>query len=126
MLPRVLMVRRMPPLCSRLVFFPLAVLAVLASGCGFLTRPRPPPFTAGSVLQASPGKQLAGATITRAGQTVATTGEDGRAEVVVRGAREGDTFEASVGCPDGHQSPAKPVVVRVARVAGGRSPEFQV
>ena len=47
---------------------------------------------------------------------VATTGADGRGKLRLSG-RDGDSFDIAVGCPDGYQSPAKPVRVILRRLA---------
>ncbi len=107
----------------------LSLMGIVASisGCGaFEPPPPPPPFKAIIFVEADPGQMLAGATVARGGSTVATTGPDGRAEVVVNNAQEGATFEATVACPPGHTAPSKPISVKVARTGGERWPEFNV
>ena len=115
----------------RIVCLPMgmlvATLVASISGCGaFEPPPPPPPFKAIIFVEADPGHKLAGATVARGGTTVATTGNDGRAEVVVNNAQEGTSFDATVACPAGHTSPTKPISVKVTRTGGERWPEFNV
>ena len=115
----------------RLSCLPMGMLAVVLltsmTGCGaFEPPPPPPPFKAIIFVEGDPGHKLAGATVARGGTTVATTGLDGRAEVVVNNAQEGTSFDASVACPAGHTNPSKPISVKVTRTGGERWPEFNV
>ncbi len=99
----------------------------VTSGCGTMSLdpPAPPPFSVTFAVEGDPGHPLAGAVVSRNDKNVATTGPDGRAELTLSGA-DGETVEASVKCPEGHTSPAKPVSVRLARTGDGKAPVFSV
>jgi hypothetical protein len=104
--------------------------AVLAgTGCKSLASfdpPPLPPFRVAVVVEGDPGNPIAGAAIQQSSKVLATTGADGRAELSFRGA-DGDLVDASVKCPDGFQSPQKPLSVRISRLAeGSKAPEFKV
>jgi hypothetical protein len=106
---------------SYLVAFSLGLVA-----CGtFKEPPPPPPFQVAFVVEGDPGKKVNGAEIQRGGKTLATTGADGRATLVLRGA-EGELAEATVVCPAGFLSPPKPLPFHLTRLSGNRVPEFGV
>ena len=96
-------------------------------GCGTMSLdpPPPPPFIVAFAVEADPGQPLLGATVSRNDKTVATTGADGRAELTLHGA-DGETVDASIKCPVGHTSPARPISVRLARTGDGKLPVFKV
>jgi hypothetical protein len=100
---------------------------VMLSGCGkmSLEPPPPPPFTVAFAVEGDPGQPVGGATISRNDKTVATTGPDGRAQITLHGA-DGETVDASIKCPEGHTSPARPVSIRLARTRDGKAPVFQI
>jgi len=100
---------------------------VVMSGCGkmSLDAPPPPPFKVAFAVEGDPGHPITGATVSRNDKTVATTGPDGRAELTLNGA-DGETVDASVKCPDGHTSPARPVSIRLARTGDGKAPVFKI
>lgn len=101
---------------------------LVASGavaCGAIEEPPPPPpYQLSFVVEGDPGKPLAGAELRRGDETVATTGEDGRAELLVRG-HEGEKIEVSVACPPGFHAPSKPMAIRLTRLASKNAPEFK-
>ena len=100
---------------------------VVMSGCGkmSLDPPIPPPFKVAFAVEGDPGHPITGATVSRNDKTVATTGTDGRAELTLTGA-DGETVDASVRCPEGHTSPARPVSIRLARTGDGKAPVFKI
>jgi hypothetical protein len=118
---------------SRIVSLPIGVfvtslLGAVGVGCGaFEPPPPPPPFKAIIFVDGDPGQKLAGATVARGGTNVATTGADGKAEVVVQGAQEGTSFDVTVACPTGYVAPSKPITVKVTRTLATKNerwPEF--
>jgi hypothetical protein len=110
---------------SALALVAVGVAGVVASGCGAVEPPPRPSFRVALLVEGDPGQPLEGATVVRAKQVVATTHADGRVELTLDG-DEGTTVDAEVKCPAGHTSPARPVSMRLTRVADGRAPEFKV
>jgi hypothetical protein len=105
------------------------LLGTVSLGCGamFEPPPPPPPFKAIIFVDGDPGQKLAGATVARGGTNVATTGPDGKAEVVVQNAQEGSSFDVVVACPTGYTAPSKPITVKVTRTLATKNerwPEF--
>lgn len=105
----------------------LGLVASLATGCTKMSAQPPPaaPFTVAIAVEGDPGQPLTGAEILRSDKTVATTGPDGRAEITLAGA-DGETIDASIKCPAGHTSPARPVSIRLARTEDGTAPVVKV
>lgn len=66
------------------------------------------------LVQSDPGKAVAGATVQKNGRDVGTADVAGAATVNLAG-REGDTVDLTVKCPEGYQSPTKPIAVRLTR-----------
>jgi hypothetical protein len=104
-----------------------AIAVAALSGCGkmSLDPPAPPPFTVAFAIEGDPGHPITGAVVSRNDKAVATTGPDGRAELTLTGA-DGETVDASVKCPEGHTSPARPVSIRLARTGDGKAPVFKI
>jgi len=102
-------------------------LSSLTTGCAKMsTQPPPsPPFKVAFAIESDPGRPVTGAFIMRSDKTVATTGADGRAELTLAGA-DGETVDASIKCPAGHTSPARPLSIRLARTDDGKAPVFKV
>ena len=100
---------------------------VTASGCGSMSLdpPPPPPFTVAFAVEGDPGHPMRGAVVSRNDKSMVTTGADGRAELTLNGA-DGETVDATVKCPEGHTSPAKPISIRLARTGDGKAPLFNV
>lgn len=105
----------------------ILLASLLSAGCAgmSLDPPPPPPFTVAFAVEGDPGRPITGAIVSRNQKTVATTGPDGRAEMTLLGA-DGETIDASIKCPEGHTSPARPVSIRLARTRDGRAPVFKV
>jgi hypothetical protein len=79
--------------------------------------PRPPsPQRFAFHVASDPGKPLAGASLVRDGKVLATSDTAGVASFAVEG-RDGETFNVSVECPAGFQSPAQPTSVMLRRLA---------
>ena len=105
----------------------IAVTLCLGSAaCKDLDPPPPPPFRVAIVVESDPGEPIARALVTRGAKIEATTGADGRAELVLHGA-DGEVLSAEVKCPEGYKPPARPLSLRLSRIeGGGRIPEYQV
>lgn len=111
----------------RLLFALAAVAAALsASGCKDLEPPPPPPFQLFMRVDSDPGHPVVGATVSRNGKPLSTTGPDGRAMLTLTGV-EGETTDVSIKCPDAFNSPTKPTSVRLTRFADkSKVPEYAV
>lgn len=100
------------------------LLAWAATGCK--EPPASEPFQIYLRVESDPGKPVVGASVTRAAKTLATTDTFGRALLVLPGL-EGESTDVLVRCPDGFQSPPKPVSIRLARLAEkNKVPEYAV
>lgn len=95
----------------------LTCAAMALLGCsGLDERGAAPAFEMLVNVESDPGRPLGGAAITVNGKERATTAQDGRARVVFHG-QEGETRELWVKCPDGFQSPARPIVASLRRIS---------
>lgn len=101
----------------------IAALALLVS----CEEPRPPePFEVLVKLESDPGMPVQGASVSRQNRLLATTDATGRARLKLPGV-EGETTDVVVTCPEGYQSPTKPLSVRLARLADkSKTPEYAV
>ena len=97
---------------------------VLVLGC---TEPPPPePFVVSVRVESDPGKAVVGANISRANRPLGTTAADGRAKLEIGGV-EGEITDVMVTCPEGFQSPTKPLSIRLTRLAEKtKVPEYAV
>jgi len=97
-----------------------------ASACKDLDPPPTPPFQIFIRIDSDPGHPVAGATVSRNGKPIGTTGPDGRAMLTLTGA-EGETTDVSIKCPDAFNSPMKPTSIRLTRFADkSKVPEYTV
>ena len=112
---------------SRVVALAVTALTALASSaCKDLDPPPPPPFQIFIRIESDPGHAVTGATVSRNGKPLATTGPDGRAMLTLVGA-EGETTDVLIKCPDAFNSPTKPTSIRLARFADkSKVPEYSV
>ena len=94
----------------------LAALAVLPTACKNFEEPPPPPFQVAILVEADKGTPLLGATVTRTNKEIGKTDEKGRAILTFRG-EDGDQLDVYVKCPEGFDSPTKPVTVALKRLA---------
>jgi hypothetical protein len=102
--------------------------ASAASGCKDLEPPPPAPFQLYVKVESDPGLAVVGAVVSRNNKTLATTGADGRALLTFAGEEgEGAMANVSVKCPDTFQSPTKPLVLKLTRLADKtKIPEYGV
>jgi len=98
-------------------------LAFLAA-CG--EPPKAPAFLVAVRVEADPGRPIPGATVARANRLLGTTDANGRATLTLDGV-EGEITDVTVTCPDGFQSPAKPVNLKLTHLAEKtKIPEYAV
>lgn len=102
--------------------------AILASAsiasCG--EPPAPVPFQIFVKVESDPGRPIPGAAILRGEKTAGTTDVQGRALLTIAGA-EGEIANLGIRCPEGFQSPGKPVGVKLTRLVDkGKVPEYTV
>jgi len=100
-------------------------LAPAASACRGALAPPPRPYEVVVVVEGDPGEPLAGVVFSREERPLATTGADGRAALTLDGV-DGESVDATVQCPEGHTSPARPITVRLARDAAQAVPSVKV
>ena len=99
-------------------------LPLLVLGCA--EPPPPDPFVISVKVDSDPGKPVAGASVSRANRPLGTTNEEGRATLKIAGI-EGEITDVTVTCPEGFQSPTKPVSIRLTRLAEkSKVPEYAV
>src|SRR5262249_3991551 len=103
----------------------VAAGVLVGAGCGNLDPPPPPPFQFYVKVESDPGRPVAGAMVMRGQKQIGTTGADGRAILTVAGL-EGDVTDVTIKCPPELQSPAKPLAVRLTRIAESKAPEYGV
>jgi hypothetical protein len=77
-------------------------------------------------VTSDPGKPLKDAQVLFGGQQVGVTGDDGAAQIRLAG-RDGETFDVTVACPKGFESPKTPVKVALHRLSdSSKRPEYAV
>jgi hypothetical protein len=84
--------------------------------CGKLEEPPPPPFRVAVSVEADKGVPLPGAVIQRNNKEIAKTDGTGKAIATFRG-EDGDQLEIWVKCPEGFDSPLKPVTIMLRRLS---------
>ena len=107
---------------------PVALCTALAtaSSCKSFEPPPPAPFQIFVRVESDPGRAVPGAVVTRNDKALAATGADGRALLTLPGA-EGEITDVTVKCPASFQSPAKPVSLKLTRLADKtKIPEYSV
>jgi hypothetical protein len=97
-------------------FLAAAALAALAPACKQLEEPPAPPFMVSVVVEADQGVPIPGAAVQRNNKEIGKTDGNGKAVLSFRG-EEGDQVDVWVKCPDGFDSPVKPVTVALRRLA---------
>jgi hypothetical protein len=98
-----------------LLFAGLA-LSLMTTACPKLEEPPPPPFRVAVTVEADKGVPLPGAVIQRNNKEIARTEGNGKAIATFRG-EDGDQLEVWVKCPDGFDSPIKPITIILRRLA---------
>ena len=77
-------------------------------------------------VESDPGHALAGAEVRLGAKQIGTSGPSGVVKVVAHGT-EGDVLSFDVACPEGYQSPSRPLSVVLRRLSGkGGAPEYVV
>jgi hypothetical protein len=102
-----------------------AVLVLPGGGCSALEPVPPPPLEVVVRVGGDPGQAIKGAALLFNGQKVSTSGDDGVARLKLTG-KDGEAFDVTVSCPEGFQSPAKPLQVVLKRLADDKKPEYDV
>jgi hypothetical protein len=88
--------------------------------------PPPEPFLVSVRVESDPGKPISGANIARANKLLGTTDPAGRASLKIGGV-EGEITDVVVTCPEGFQTPNKPINIRLTRLAEkSKIPEYAV
>ncbi len=78
--------------------------------------PPPEPFLVSVRVESDPGKPVVGANISRANRPLGATNAEGKASLKIAGV-EGEITDVAVTCPEGFQSPSKPLSIRLTRLA---------
>jgi hypothetical protein len=102
-----------------------APLFAVVTGCSALAPVPPPPLEVVVRVNGDPGQPLKGALLLFNGQKVSESGDDGVAKLKLTG-KDGESFDVTVTCPDGFQSPTKPIQVILKRLADDKKPEYDV
>ena len=76
-------------------------------------------------INGDPGQPIKGAALLYNGQKVSQSGDDGVARLKLTG-KDGESFDVNVTCPEGFQSPQKPIQVILKRLADDKKPEYDV
>lgn len=104
----------------------VALLIPSAAACGAFKSVPPPPQEIIVRVNGDPGQPLKDAALLYAGQKVSATGEDGVGKLKLTG-KDGESFDITVSCPEGYQSPPKPIAVILRRLADPtKVPEYEV
>ena len=93
--------------------FVLAALAPLALACAPKAAPS---YRALLRIQGDPGRPIAGANISYKDKSIGITNSEGVVELKLKG-RDGQVFDLVVTCPNGYQSPPKPIPITIRRLA---------
>lgn len=98
----------------------------LAAGCNMFKPPPPPSFQATIRVEGDPGQPLAGAQVLYKSKQIGATDTTGALQFKLKGS-EGQVFDLTVKCPDGYESPSKPLAVTLRKLADPKAqPEYQV
>lgn len=101
-------------------------LLACSLGCSALEPAPPPPQEVRVRVTSDPGRPLRGASVLFNGQKVSESGDDGVARLKLTG-RDGEVFDVTVSCPEGHQSPSAPLQIPLKRLADPKkTPEYEV
>jgi hypothetical protein len=104
---------------------PLLGLVPLVLSCNSksLEAPPPPTFPVMIRVESDPGVPMPGAQLTRKDQPLGVTGPDGKFSAVLQGT-EGDVQEVKVVCPQGFESPTRPIQISLRRLSENRPAEY--
>jgi hypothetical protein len=101
-------------------------IVVLAAGCSLFRPPPPPTFQAVIKVEGDPGQPIAGTQVLFKGKAIGVTDGAGRLEFKLKGS-EGQVFDLVVKCPQGYESPARPLSVALRRSTDPKAtPEYRV
>jgi hypothetical protein len=108
----------------------ILLLATIASlvpsllACDRLKHQPPPPQEVIVRITSDPGKPLAGVDLLYNGKKASMSDASGVAKLTLKG-KDGETFDLFVKCPEGFQSPTKPLQVLLRRLADpSKKPEY--
>jgi hypothetical protein len=104
----------------------LSFALLLATSCGSLEPPPPPQQTVVLRVSSDPGKPLKDAVVLFSGKKIGVTDSDGAAEIKLAG-RDGETFQVTVSCPKGFESPSTPIRMTFRKLAeSAKKPQYDV
>lgn len=103
----------------------LVLLTTLLLACASEQKQKPPVEVLVKVT-GDPGKPIKNASIVFGGKPIATTDDTGSAKLTLSG-NEGDNYDVQVKCPQGFQSPSKPLAIALHRLAEPSTmPEYEI
>lgn len=106
----------------------LLVLATSLTLAGAACDPRdepPPPFPIVVRVTSARDSPVPGASLSLDGRRIATSDRDGTMTLTLPG-REGDVRDFSIACPEGFESPRRPLQVTLRQLSGAASaPQFE-
>jgi hypothetical protein len=115
--------RPMVPVLRSVRYFLLMASGGVVS-CSSFEPPPPAPYEVVVKVESDPGRALPGADVLLENTRVASTGTDGTATLKLKG-NEGETMLFQVKCPEGYQSPSKPISITLRRIASpSKRPEY--
>lgn len=104
----------------------LALVPLLFVHAGCSAPPPSKPFVVSVKVEGDPGKPVPGASMSRANRLIGVTDAAGRAALEIDGV-EGEITDVGVLCPEGFQSPPRPLSIRLTRLAEStKVPEYVV
>jgi hypothetical protein len=106
---------------------PLALaLPFAVAACSALEPVPPPPQEIVIRVAGDPGQPIKGASVQYNGKKVSESNAEGVAQLKLNG-KDGETYDLMILCPEGFQSPTKPLQVMLRRLAdANKKPEYDV